>query len=200
MKSKMRLREMADIRTGYQFRERLEMATAGTRQVIQAKDIDQFHNHRLVASSLWRVTPKRDTAAYEVREGDVIFLAKGRRNFATVIEGLSPSPPTIPAGYFLILRLRAGAVLPQYLAWAINQPAAQGYLRSARRGTNIPFITKEAFADLQIDVPPLEVQQRVVALAELAWRESGLLKRLEQKRTELVRGICQRAIRQSART
>jgi hypothetical protein len=192
--------DIASIQTGYQFREKLEMASAGTRQVIQAKDIDEFHNHRLVASSLWRVTPKRDTAGYEVGEGDVIFLSKGRRNFATVIEGLPASPPTIPAGYFLILRLRAGAVLPQYLAWAINQPAAQGYLRSARRGTNIPFITKDAFSDLQIDVPPLEVQQRVVALDELAWRESGLLKRLQQKRTELIRGICQRAIRQSART
>ena len=168
--------ELVEIQLGYQFRERLTMASDGTHQVIQVKDIDQFNDHRLVPSSLYRVAPKRDADKYIVTNGDVLFLSKGRRNSATLVDGLvedmpwirpdgthgAVRMPAIAAGYFFILRPRTDRLRPDYLAWAINAPPAQAYLQSVAGGSAMPFVTKQAFADLEIDVPSPE-RQRIIA-------------------------------------
>jgi len=205
--------ELVDIQIGYQFRERLTMESDGTHQVIQAKDIDEQHGHRLIASSLCRVTPKRDAEKYEVTNGDVIFLSKGRRNYATLIEGLHGGTsvarpddgqeaghlPTIAAGYFFILRPRTQRIRTDYLAWAINAPAAQAYLRSVAGGSGMPFVSKHAFLGMEIDVPPPERQRLIVELHRLAERQSHLLRELERKQSELTTGICVAAARRNER-
>jgi len=207
---RQRIDKLVDIQIGYQFRERLTMGSHGTHQVIQVKDIDELNDHRLVASSLYRATPKTDTGKYEVTNGDVVFLSKGRRNSATLIEGLAQDlpllhpdgrqetvrMPTIVAGYFFILRPLIDNLSPDYLAWAINAPPAQTYLRSVASGSAMPFIPKQAFAELEIDVPPTDRQRLIVELHRLARRESVLLRQLEQKRSELTAAICVAAARE----
>lgn len=209
-----RIDDLVDIQLGYQFRERLTMASDGTHQVIQVKDIDQFNDHRLVPSSLYRVTPKRDAEKYVVTNGDVLFLSKGRRNSATLVDGLVENMPwirpdgtqgtvhmpAIAAGYFFILRPRTDNLLPDYLAWAINAPPAQAYLQSVAGGSAMPFVTKQAFADLEIDVPSLERQRIIVELHRLARREHNLYGRLAELKASLIAEICVTAARSGART
>lgn len=206
--------ELVDIQLGYQFRERLTMASDGTYEVIQVKDIDQFNDHRLVPSSLYRVTPRRDAKKYVVTNGDVLFLSKGRRNSATLVEGLSRNKrwvhpdgthgtvriPAIAAGYFFILRRRTESLRPDYLAWAINAPPAQAYLQSVAGGSAMPFVTKQAFADLEIDVPSLDRQRIIVELHRLALREQNLYGRLAELKASLIAEICVTAARNGART
>lgn len=196
---KQRIKDIADIQIGYQFREKPDMASDSTHQFIQAKDIDRSNDHSLDVSTLYHVTPKRNAGKYKVNNGDVIFLSKGRRNYATLVEGLQRNIKTIVAGYFFILRLKTDGILPKYLAWAINQPPAQNYLQTVSRGSGMPFIPKDAFASLEIDIPAIKTQELILKLHELSLRERALLKRLEQKRNELIRGICLEAIRQANR-
>ncbi len=196
---KTKIENIVDIQIGYQFREKLDMALDGTHQVIQAKNIDAENDHRLNFTSIVRVTLKRDAKKYVVNNGDVIFLSKGRRNYATLIEGLSSDTKAIAAGYFFILRPKVETIRTDYLALAINEPSAQSYLKSVASGSGMPFISKQAFAALEIDIPAAETQEKVVKLHQLSFRESALLKRLEQKRNKLIRGICLKAIRQAAR-
>jgi len=59
----------------------------------------------------------------------------------------------------------------------------------------MPFIPKEAFANLEVPVPPIRVQKQIVKLHELSFQESVLLKRLEEKRSKLISGICLQATR-----
>jgi len=204
-----RIDELVDIQLGYQFRERLSITSDGTHQVIQVKDIDQFNGHSLVPSGLFRVTPKRDADKYVVRNGDVLFLSKGRRNSATLVDGLDqgtrPShrdrtrgtgeTPVIAAGYFFILRPRVEVMRPQYVAWAINAPPAQAYLQSVAAGSAMPFVTKQAFADLEIDVPSMERQGTIVELHLLSRREQSLYGRLAKLKAGLVDEICVAASR-----
>jgi hypothetical protein len=202
----MRIDDIAGLQAGYQFRQQLERTPFGTHQVIQGRDIDPRNDHRLDVGNLWQVDLKdADTSKYEVDNGDVVFLYKGNRNFATMIEGLgSAQPPqgaqapcyrprTIVPGYFLVLRLKHQCVRPAYLVWAINEPTAQAYLRSKAQGSGMPSIPREAFANLEIEVPPMETQDRIVALHHLSFRESRLLDRLRDRQVELVRRICRNA-------
>jgi len=188
-----RIKDLVNIQIGYQFREKLDITSDGDYQVVQAKDIDCYKNHRLDPSNLYSVTPKRDAKKYEIRNGDVIFLSKGRRNYATFIDSLSDDSQTIVAGYFFILRTKNQAVLPEYLVWSINQPPSQNYLQRVARGSGMPFVSKDAFNNLEIDIPPIEVQKLIIKLHELSQKESDLLDHIKQKRTDLLRGICLKA-------
>lgn len=194
---KRKIKHIAEIQIGYQFREKLGMTSDGKCQVVQAKNIDQLADHSLNTSGLYRVTPKRIAEKYEVENGDVIFLSKGRRNYATFIDGLQGNIQTIVAGYFFILRLKRDDIIPAYLAWSINQPPAQNYLQSVSRGSGMPFIPKDAFASLEVEIPPVKTQEIVLKIHKLALKENALLKLLEQKRNKLIRGICLKAVRQA---
>ena len=187
---KRKVKQIAEIQIGYQFREKLDTTSDGKYQVVQAKDIDQLADHRLNTSNLYCVTPKRSAEKYEVKNRDVIFLSKGRRNYATFITGLEDNIKTIVAGYFFILRLKCNDIIPAYLSWSINQSPAQNYLQSVSRGSGMPFIPKDAFTSLEVYVPPINVQEQIIKLYELSLQESMLLKQLEEKKSKLISRIC----------
>ena len=108
---KKRLIDIAEFRTGYQFREKVKPDPAGTVRVVQIKDIDPDLRIRvadLVTVSLDRPEP------YLVQAGDVLFLGRGHRLYAVLVPEVEPN--TIATSYFFILRTNPLAVLPAYLA------------------------------------------------------------------------------------
>src|SRR5262245_56196918 len=184
---KAKLAEVAEIRSGYQFREKVEHDPRGAVPVIQIKDLtDEF---QLRTEDLIRVSLDR-TEPYLVGQGDVLFLARGHRLGAVAVN--EPLTGTIATGYFLILR-PSQRVRPGYLAWAINQREFQEQMRPFVRGSHIPLITKSDFQELRVEVPPLEVQDRIVALDELHRRERQLVDEIQARRAELIHAISQRA-------
>lgn len=186
------IQELVDIRTGYQPREGSGANPLGEYLTIQVKDIDSSNDHVLMPNNLDRIAASRDLSPYVVLNGDVLFLARGRRRFATLVEGLPGSLVTIAFYYFFILRLRVGYVDPAFLAWVINEAKAQSYLERVSSSTGMPFVTKQLFGALEIRLPSLEKQHEIVRLHRLARRESFLLRKLEEKRSALTRLMCLR--------
>src|SRR2546423_12829470 len=96
---KAKLSDIAEIRSGYQFREKVEHDPDGWVPVIQIRDLtDDF---RLRTEDLIRVSMER-TEPYLVGQGDVLFLARGHRLGAAAVT--EPLVGTIATGYFFILR------------------------------------------------------------------------------------------------
>jgi restriction endonuclease S subunit len=187
---KIKIKNIAKgIQIGYQFYKRIEPSPRGTHRVIQVRDIDE--NHNLCPDNLFLVSPNRLTERYLVNKGDILFLSRGHRNFATSVEITLDN--TIAAGYFFILRLDTEKLLPAYLAWYINQVPAQNYLRSKAGGSHMPVIRKSDFVELEITIPPLPVQENIIRLDTLQRKESALLKQLEEKRSFLIQSICLKA-------
>lgn len=89
---------------------------------------------------------------------------------------------TVLAAPLLRIRIVGDHVLAVYLNWFINQPTAQAYLASHARGTSVSMINKQALEEMEIAVPPLERQKKIVELAELTATEQQLLRRLAEKR------------------
>jgi len=181
---------VTDILSGYQVREGLQTDPAGTHFVVQAKDIDAENEHRLNVEGLDRISSARDLSSYALRNGDILFLAKGRRRFATLVESLPLSSETVALYYFFILRPNQKKINPAFLAWVINQPEAQEYLDRAASGTTIPSLTKQAFLKLEISVPSLDKQIAIADLHQLSRREASLTRRLESQRTEYLHALC----------
>jgi restriction endonuclease S subunit len=187
---KLKIKEITDIQMGYQFRGKVEPDPKGTHKVMQIRDFDEFQN--LNVEGMYTVTPKSDAVRYMVSKGDVLFLSRGQRNFAIPID--YDLENTIAASYFFILRTKIRKVLPEYLAWYINQTPAQEYLHNiARRGTHMPLVPLSVFADLPIEVPDIKTQSTIVELSNLMEKERLLLNRLQDRRTYLVKAACLKA-------
>jgi hypothetical protein len=191
----VKLKRLADIHSGYQFRGRVEHDPAGEVAVLQVKDLkgaayggDAQHVSR---ESLIHIKADKNYSHFFIRPGDVLFLSRGHRVFATALS--DPPPETVVPNYFYMVRPKDETVLPGYLAWYINSPRAQNQLKLVHAGSHMPLVSMADFAELKIDVPPLAVQQNIVALADLARRERQLMGELTATKQQLIEFICSRA-------
>jgi restriction endonuclease S subunit len=189
------LKSIVDIQVGYQAKARIKERVRGTHRLIQSKDFDPLH--RLQIEGLTTFLPERNPEIYSVGKEDILFQARGVEHFAHCIE--DDLQNTLAAGSFYILRMQSEDLLPQYLAWWLNQSKAQAWLRAQARGTGISFISKHTLSRLQVRIPPLSVQNKVVKIVTLANREQFLLERLAQTRSGLVKAACLKAIQEQER-
>ena len=117
-----------------------------------------------------------------LRPGDILFVARGARNYALSLEDVPVT--AVCSQYFFLLRVKSTGLLPEFLAWQINRVPAQRYLTKNAEGTDQLSIRRGVLEALPIAVPPLEQQHRIVALAKDAGRERQILETLIQNREQ----------------
>lgn len=181
----MRIGHLANIQAGYQFREKVEPDPKGAIGVLQIKDIPD--RRRLTPETIDRVTFDKPSEPYRVNRGDVLFLSRGHKQFAVAIE--HDLRDTIASGYFYILRTDPAQIRPAYLAWYLNQPPMQDQFKQLAKGTHMPFVSQAEFRELEVLIPPLAVQDQIVALAALADQEQSLLADIAAKRAQLLQTL-----------
>jgi hypothetical protein len=192
---KAKVNEIAEIQIGYQSRGRIYLDPEGTHRIIQMKDFDECR--RLGIENLTLFRPEREPERYLVGQGNVLFLSRGQKNFACAVT--RPLNDTVAASYFFILRLSRDDILPEYLAWYINQVPAQEYLYSiAKRGSHMPIVPKAAFEALQVSVPPLTTQKKIVEIEKLLGQEQAIEDELFFKRELLIRALCLKKMKEQS--
>jgi hypothetical protein len=169
------IKECAEVLPGYALKARAEHEPEGTCQVVMAKHISDCMSYRYLDEHELRMTPSGSPEKYLVHEGDVLFVSRGLRNCATVIESVPES--TIASSTFYILRVNP-AIDPAYLAWCLNQPPAQAQIGQIRTGAGTPIVQRNVLGDIQIPVPPLNEQKRIAEFASLMAEELNLRNRL----------------------
>jgi len=189
------LETLAKIQVGYQAKSSIQEAAQGKYRLIQSKNFDSFHH--LQSNSLITFLPDRKPETYSVSKGDILFQARGVVHFACCID--EELKDTLAAGSFYILHMKNKDLLPQYLAWWLNQAQAQSYFHSQTRGAGISFITKNALSRLKIHIPALSVQEKVIKIIRLAEHEQVLLDRLSSLRAHLAKAVCIQAIQEQER-
>lgn len=179
----MRLADACTIHTGYTARGRLEPVAAGGVLAIQLRDISP--EGIVDPERLTRVQLDGLADRYFVRTGDVVFRSRGERNTASALDERlqEPALAVLP---LMVLRPKRDVVTPEYLAWAINQPPAQRHFDSAARGTNIRMIPRSSLDDLELDVPDIETQGKIVVVDALAERERELTQLAADTRRKMI--------------
>jgi len=193
--TELALKTVANIQVGYQAKARIKERAEGTHRLIQSKDFDSFH--RLRSENLIAFFPERKPDTYSVHKGDILFQARGVVHFAGCIE--DDLKDTLAAGSFYIIRTKNENLLSQYLTWWLNQSKAQSYFQSQARGAGMSFISKSTLSSLQVQIPPLSVQKKVIKMVTLAKHEQFLLDRLSSLRSRLVKAVCIKAIQEEER-
>lgn len=179
----MRLADACTIRTGYTARGRLEQAASGGVLAIQLRDISP--DGLVDPEHLTRVQLEDLADRYFVRAGDVVFRSRGERNTAFALDERlrEPALAVLP---LMVLRPKRDVVTPKYLAWAINQPPAQRHFDVAARGTNIRMIPRSSLDDLELDIPDIETQEKIVSVNALAERERELSQLAAETRRKMM--------------
>lgn len=185
------LRKLTRISSGYQTRKGVEECPNGTHYLLQIRDFNKDRTF-VESSGMMRISPPTVDPEAHLRQGDVLFLAKGQRNFAwsfcPMLEG-----PVIAASYFFVARPREG-VTGDYLAWFLNQEPAQRYFaRLATTGAHMPIIRREVLEDLEVPLPDLATQRKIIELADLAGKQQRLLADLAEKKKALAIAACLQA-------
>jgi hypothetical protein len=179
----MHLSELAEVQMGYPFRSRLEHDPLGDVAVIQMKDIDD--TNLLHATASIRVALPKGKEHHLLRPGDLLFRSRGRSNGAAqVLDGIGVAVLSAP-----MLLIRPHGVLPEYLCWYINAPATQAHLAALAEGTSVRMISAEALKALDVPLPSLAAQQRIVQAAVLAEQEQSLLAQIATLRERLTTHI-----------
>lgn len=119
-----------------------------------------------------------------LRDGDVLFAAKGAKNFAAVFE--NHNEPSVASTSFFVIRPTDKKVLPQYLAWVLNSHTIQTLLKGQAIGTSIPSISKQVLENLEIAVPSIETQKAVLQITKLRNKEKSLKQEIETLREKQI--------------
>jgi hypothetical protein len=179
---KVALNEIASIQMGYSFRTRLESMDSGNVAVIQMKDLTD--ENRVDCSTLTCIDMDNPKEHHLAKPGDLIFRSRGLTSTSAIL--LDDPGPAVVAAPLLRIRLLDESILPEYLNWYISQAPAQAYLTSHAKGTAQKMISKETLDGLEVDVPPLEQQKTIVALASLGEEEQRIMKQLAEKRHQFI--------------
>ena len=99
--------------------------------------------------------------------------------------------PTIPSSHLHTVRVTSPDVLSGYLCWALNQPEPQHAMQNEARGTAMPLLTRRSLGSINIPVPTLATQRRIVDLHELWQRERTLTQQLLTNREHMLSGMIQ---------
>ena len=187
------LKDIAEIRSGYPFRKKPERVEKDGCRLVQMRDVDRSLG--AVKGNLETVKAPPNWEDQRLRIGDILFTARGQTNSA----GVFPFEinDAIAASTLLVLRSKDQNVDPFYLAWHLNLAHTQERLRTMQVGSSIPFIPIEELGNLQIPLPPVEVQRQIVELISLGQEEQALMELLRRKRLALIEGAIRTLLKKS---
>ena len=133
-----------------------------------------------------------------LKRGDVLFAAKGNKNFAAWYDNMAYGDyPAVASTSFFVIRLNdntQNVILPEYLAWFINHPVTQNYLKNKARGTSMASISKVVLEELEISIPDLQTQKTVLKIAQLRNKEKRLKQKIETLKEKQIQQHLIRAI------
>ncbi len=192
----MQLKKIAKIQSGYISRGKIEPREDGTHFLLQARDVDAEHL-AYQADGLARFSPDLSRKDWLLKTDDVLFMARGTRNYSIMIKEIPDR--VLSAACFFIVRVSSEEVLPDYLFWYLNQAPVDRYLRRhSGRGVHMPVVRRSVLENINIPIPPMEIQVKIAKLDVVLRNELELLDKLAKKRKELITAACLHAVRNNS--
>ena len=194
LKKSLKLSDLAEIRTGFTFREKIEEVESGNAHVLQIKDIRNIATdtcgYTLYADALPQIDWQgKDNA--KVSPESVLLPCRGdylKAHFFIGNQDQSTTLPLIVSSQFLILTPNIN-VLPEYLCWYLNQPHVQYELRKESQGSKMPMLSVSSVSQLEVEVPNIDIQQHIIELNRIWEQEQILTQQLLKNREQMMLGM-----------
>ena len=178
---------VATITAGHPFRGRINPTEGAQNVVVQMRDTSSKGVN-------WETCVRTEISGRRtpnwLQPGDILFPARGNVSRAILIDEDIGRLRAVVAPHFFILRLKCRDVLPDYLAWWLNQEPAQRYLeQNAQSSTLVRNIARSAFENMPIMLPPLSRQKRITDMAFAMEQEESLFQQLRQTNQQIMTGL-----------
>jgi len=125
-----------------------------------------------------------------LQDEDVLFVAKGTKNYGVVYK--KDIGRSVASSSFIVIRIQEtykNQVLPEYLAWYLtNTPYFREY-HQRQLGTTIPSISIKKLNELEIDLPTMDKQKRIVEISKLREREKVLVHKMDDLRDREIKQL-----------
>jgi Type I restriction modification DNA specificity domain len=176
-----RIHDIATIRLGSPFRERIVHEPTGKFLVVQGKDVGS--DGSLVLEGMARVADVPGKGVPDtLAAGELVFQTRGLSYRAAAVPNEAPS--MVAAGSLFILRPDPSRVTADYLVFFLNLPVTQAVLRQLATGSTIPNLRRSAIEQLALPLPSLSDQHRLVALSRLVRQQADIETRLNALRLQ----------------
>lgn len=180
------LTQIVTIHAGYPFRGKIIENSDGCVRVVQMKQVEpqngiQWNNLTLT------VLPGRAPSRW-LEPGDIVFAARGITNYAVVAD--NPPEHTVLSPHFFQIRLLSNAaILPEFLAWQLNQAPAQKYFAKSAEGSAVIGVRKGILENLEIICPPLNEQQQIMEAVNCWSEQQRIIQTMSDNHQKLMAGI-----------
>ncbi len=165
---------------------------SGDTVYLQVKDFDE-NNQFSNAPSTFLISDEK-SIKHLLKDGDVIFVAKGFRNFAwTYRESIGPA---IASSIFFVVKVDTSEIIPDYLTALFNSSAYLQMFQLLGAGSSIPSIRKSELEAIKIQVPSLELQRKTVMINELYLKELQLTTQIIDEKQKYYNSIINKLISQ----
>ena len=105
------------------------------------------------------------------------------------LAGAFSSAPSIASTSFLVLRITHPMILPDYLCWFLNHPNTVKAIKARQEVSGTLMIRKTDIENLEVLIPEVEDQKKIVAMDELSRREAILMKTIAERKQALINEI-----------
>ena len=183
----MKLVELVNITVGYPFRGAIHEVLGGTVHAIQMKDVSPEIGVNRESCVETELKGKR-TPGW-LKKGDILFAARGSRNYAVLIDEQASQGQIVASPHFYVLSYMAETVIPEYLVWFINQQPSQRYFQREAEGSYTKSIRRNVLEELPVAVPTIEKQKSIVRLAQTIKKEQQLMQQLTRNGEILMNAI-----------
>lgn len=180
------LKDIAEIQTGVFAKTNVD----GEVTCLQVNDFDESGNH----SGIWVPSLSVESlhSKHFLLKGDILFAAKGYKNFAAV--RTNSLPLAVASTSFFVLRIHKQNLLPEYVKWFLNQPDTIQRLKSEAKGTSIPSISKKSLEQIEIPSIPLDKQNLILKIDHLRISQKELLQKIASLRDQLIQQQLNKAV------
>lgn len=176
---KTTLTDIATIKPSFPFRGTVPAVADGEALVVQMKDVTA--DGVVGWDGLVRTELKGRKQPDWLKTGDILVLIRGNHNFAVCLGDVSAKAVCSPHFFMVQVKPRV-TLLPEFLAWQINQPMAQRYFEQSAEGSLQRSIRRQVLERLPVTIPPMASQETVVHFTRAALREKRLLQALINNR------------------
>lgn len=181
----LRITNISTLTSGHPFRGKIPEKSGGGVRVVQMKDVSPENGICWNALVETELTGKKQPDW--LIKGDVLFAARGSRNYAVLID--KNEEQVVASPHFYILRVKAQILLPEFLVWQLNQKPSQNYFDSAAEGSLTKSVRRSILEKTEITVPSIEKQKQILGLHETLLRERRLYAELINNAEKLMQVI-----------
>ena len=182
----MYVKDIATVISGYAFRGAIKPDVNGNVFVCQARDIRQDDPFQDV-STLTKTTLEAPGYEGYLKKHDIVMVSRGMKSgaFRSTIFA-ADAPNVIASSSVHVIRIKAQAVLPEYVSYFINSKRGQDALSEIVSGSYIGAVPRRELEKIEIPIPHPRQQEVLVNLYRNMREQERILERKKEIRENII--------------